>query len=117
MAQENAGPGAGPSAEPSAERSTDRSTDRPGGRIGAREAAQEAVAYLDEMTGQPPEAVTGVEPAPDGGWTVTAELVELTRVPGTTDIVGCYQVTLDPTGEPVSYRRVRRYQRGQVGDD
>jgi len=32
-------------------------------------------------------------------------------------VLGCYQVRIDATGEPVSYRRVRRYQRGQVGED
>ena len=43
--------------------------------------------------------------------------VELTRVPNSTDLLGCYVVALDGDGELVGYERVRRYQRGQVGGD
>ena len=87
-----------------------------GEQIGAREAAQQAVAYVDEMTGQTPEVVSGVEREQDG-WLVTVELLELARIPDSSDVLGCYQVGVDYRGEPVSYRRVRRYQRGQVGED
>jgi hypothetical protein len=48
---------------------------------------------------------------------VTVELVELSRVPNSTDVLGCYVVTLDNDGELVGYERVRRYQRGQTGGD
>ena len=90
--------------------------EQPAERISAREAAQRAIAYLDEMTGQAPEVVSGLEPA-DQGWLVTLELLELARVPDTTDVLGCYQVTIGADGEPVSFRRVGRYHRGQVDED
>lgn len=98
------------------EQPADRERDEAAGGVGAREAARQAVAYVDEMTGQTPEVVSGVERERDG-WLVTVELLELARVPDASDVLGCYQVRIDATGEPVSYRRVRRYQRGQVGED
>lgn len=86
-------------------------------RISAREAAGEAVTYIDEMTGQAPEVVTGVEAADEDGWLVTVEVLEMSRIPDTTDVLGCYQVQVDARGEPTSYRRIRRYHRGQIGED
>lgn len=82
----------------------------------ARRAARRAAAYMDEMTGTPPEVVSGVEPD-DDGWLVTVEMLELSRIPDTTDVLGCYQVRVDQSGEPSAYRRVRRYHRGHVGED
>ena len=43
--------------------------------------------------------------------------VELRRVPNSTDLLGCYAVTLDQDGEVVGYERRRRYQRGQTGGE
>lgn len=91
------------------------SGDEGNGAGDARQAAQIAVDYIDEMTGEPPEVVTGVV-SEDGGWLVTVEVLELSRVPNTTDVLGCYQVRVDPDGAPVSYQRLRRYHRGQVGE-
>ena len=51
------------------------------------------------------------------GCKVTVELVELSRVPNSTDVLGCYVVTLDDDGELVGYERVRRYQRSQTGGE
>ncbi|HEY8471727.1 MAG TPA: gas vesicle protein GvpO [Natronosporangium sp.] len=85
-------------------------------RIDAREAARRAVAHVTELAGQAPEVVSGLEPT-DDGWLVTVELLELSRVPDTTDVLGCYQVTIGPDGEPRGYRRVRRYHRGRVGEE
>lgn len=84
-------------------------------RVGAREAARQAIAYMEEMTGQPPEVVSGLEPDGDD-WRVTVEMLELPRVPDSCDVLGCYQVTVGSDGEPVSYRRLRRYSRGQVDE-
>ena len=71
---------------------------------------------LAELTGRRPESVLGLQKNEDG-WKVTVEVVELTRVPNSTDLLGCYVVALDGDGELVGYERVRRYQRGQVGGD
>ncbi len=65
------------------------------------------------------EAVLGLEADEDhdGGWHVTVSVVELSRIPNSTDVLGAYRVTLDPEGELAGYRRVRRYQRNQADED
>jgi hypothetical protein len=84
-------------------------------RIGAQEAADRALTYLEEMSGQEPEVVVAVEPD-DDRWLVQVELLELARVPDTTDVLGCYEVAISFDGEPLAYHRTRRYHRGSVGE-
>jgi Gas vesicle synthesis protein GvpO len=50
----------------------------------------------------------------DGDWYVDVEVVETHRIPDTTDILAIYQVQLDRGGRLLSYRRTRRYARGQL---
>jgi hypothetical protein len=85
-------------------------------RISAREAADRALDYLEQATGRPPELVIAAEPQ-ESGWLVKVEVLELARVPDTTDVLACYELRLDQAGEPITYRRTRRYHRGQVGDE
>jgi hypothetical protein len=68
--------------------------------------------YLVELTGREPEAVSGLERS-DDGWTVTLEVVEMERVPQTTDVMGSFRVKLDQAGELNGCTRVRRYYRNQ----
>ena len=75
---------------------------------------------LAELTGRQPEAVLGVERNGDGddnGWKVTMEMLELQRVPNSTDLMGCYVVRLDGDGDLLEYKRTRRYQRGQPDEE
>jgi hypothetical protein len=58
--------------------------------------------------------VTSLEQYDDGGWKVTVELLELSRVPETDDIIGSYDVDVDENGTLLGYRRVRRYARSHV---
>jgi hypothetical protein len=48
---------------------------------------------------------------------VTVEVVELSRIPNTTDVLGLYEVTLDRNGEVTSAHRTRRYYRSEAGED
>jgi hypothetical protein len=48
---------------------------------------------------------------------VTVQVVELSRIPNSTDVLGSYAVTLDKEGELVGYRRNRRYHRNQADED
>jgi hypothetical protein len=75
-------------------------------------AAREAV--LD-LTGKMPEAVTGLERT-DEGWTVEVDVLELERIPSTTDVIATYRVSLDDDGELEGCRRVHRFLRGSAGD-
>jgi hypothetical protein len=65
-----------------------------------------------ELTGREPESVAAVDRS-DDGWTVTFEIVELQRVPSSTDVLGSYDVVLDDRLELVGYTRGRRYLRSQ----
>jgi hypothetical protein len=76
------------------------------------EAAQELVA----LTGKPFEGIVGVS-RNDHAWDVEVEVLEMSRIPSTTDVIAVYRVTVDQHGELVSYRRVHRYLRGQAGDE
>jgi hypothetical protein len=78
--------------------------------------ARVARSQLSELTGRPVESVLGLR-HDDDGWKVTVEIVELSRIPNSTDLLGCYVVAVDDDGELVGYERVRRYQRGQAGGD
>jgi Gas vesicle synthesis protein GvpO len=74
------------------------------------------VRQLQGLTGRQIEAVLGIEK--DGReWSVTVEVLELERVPNTTDVLGNYEVRLDGKGEIASVRRTRRYLRAQSGED
>jgi hypothetical protein len=80
------------------------------------ELARTAVGLLAELTGRRPETVLGLRKDEDG-WKVTVEMVELSRVPNSTDLLGCYVVALDEDGELIGYERTRRYVRGQASGD
>lgn len=93
---------------------SNRRQDGRNGSVRPTEIARAAVGALTELTGRRPETVLGLGKDEDG-WKVSVEVVELSRVPNSTDLLGCYVVTLDDDGELLGYERVRRYQRGQVG--
>ena len=87
------------------------------GRISAREAIDRVRGELPALLGHPVDSVLGLEPDEDKGWTVTVQVVELARIPHSTDVLGTYAVTLDQSGELLSYKRRRRYYRNQADED
>jgi Gas vesicle synthesis protein GvpO len=78
--------------------------------------AQSAARQLLELTGREAEGVTSLERTEDG-WTVRVEVVELRRIPDTTDILALYDVEVDEDGDMIGYHRVRRYSRGVPGEE
>lgn len=73
---------------------------------------------LPPLLGRPIESVLGFERSEDdGNYHVTVQVVELSRIPPTTDVLAAYAVTLDADGELVGYRRTRRYHRNQADED
>lgn len=87
------------------------------GQVKPTEAARAAARLLSELTGRRVESVLGLR-RDDDGWKVMLEVVELHRVPNSTDLLGSYVVSVDDEGELLGYERTRRYQRGQTaGDD
>ena len=77
--------------------------------------AGEAVRQLLELTGKGAEGVIGLERTEDG-WSVKIEVLELRRIPNTTDVLAIYEVTMDDDGELEGYRRLQRYVRGTPGE-
>jgi Gas vesicle synthesis protein GvpO len=82
----------------------------------AREVVVDAVSQVQELIGRPVEAVTGMEKN-GSEWTVMVEVVELERIPNTTDVLGVYEITLDKDGELTGARRTRRFYRSEAGED
>jgi hypothetical protein len=85
-------------------------------RSSASQVAGMAARQLLELIGKEPEGVTGLERS-DDGWKVLVDVVELRRVPTTTDVLGTYEVEVDSDGELQGYRRVARYVRGDAGGE
>jgi hypothetical protein len=85
-------------------------------RLSAAMAGQAGLQQITELIGKDPDSVSGVEPL-DDGWRVTVEIVEDHRIPSSTDLLGTYQIEVDPEGELLAYRRVRRYARGRGDSD
>jgi hypothetical protein len=69
------------------------------------------------MLGRPVESVMGLEPDDGNGWKVTLEVVELERIPRSTDVLGAYVISLDKGGELTGARRERRYYRNQADEE
>jgi hypothetical protein len=82
-------------------------------RLSGSAAAEYAKAHLLDLTGQPCEAVSSLSRTRDG-WRVVLEIVELERIPRTTDILASYRVDLDEDGELMGYERIHRYCRNDV---
>jgi hypothetical protein len=88
---------------------------RKSGSSGAQMAAS-AVGFVRQLTGRTPESVTGLQRS-DDGWRVAVDVLELERIPNTTDVLATYEVTLDGQGELQGCSRVHRYLRGSPGDE
>jgi len=71
---------------------------------------------LLDLTGQPCESVSSLSRTHDG-WRIALEVVELERIPRTTDILASYVVELDDEGELMGYERVHRYYRNEVNGE
>jgi hypothetical protein len=71
---------------------------------------------LEALVGSDVERVSGLERA-DGRWSVYAEVVEVARIPESTDVLATYEVVLDDDGDLVGVSRVRRYRRSQVEEE
>lgn len=75
--------------------------------------ARLAKEQLAELTGLTADTVSKLIKASEG-WQVDIEMIEMRRIPNTSDVLATYQVQLDEEGNLISYERTHRYYRGQV---
>jgi hypothetical protein len=78
-----------------------------------RSVAQRARAQLEELLGREVESVSSLERTHDG-WVAQLEVVELSRIPQSTDVLGSYELELDGDLNFRRYQQVRRYHRSQA---
>ena len=86
------------------------------GRLPAGKAIGIARDTLTELLGKTPESISGVNRSEEG-WSISLDLVELSRIPPSTDLLATYDVTLDGSGELVDLVRSRRYMRNQSDEE
>jgi hypothetical protein len=93
------------------------SSRRSNSKLSGREAIERALSEAGDLLGRPIESVLGLESDDREGWRVTVEVVELERIPRSTDVLGAYVITLDKSGELTGTRRERRYYRNQADEE
>lgn len=101
-----------------AERTEERANEEQSGRnrLSAKELTEAATSTIVDLTDQEPETVAGMEW--DGeAWRVQVDVVEVARIPNTTDVLATYEVRLDDEGTLLGYARTRRFTRGHVEVD
>lgn len=87
------------------------------GQLRLTEAVELARGCFESLVGKPPESVSGANRDEDGGWVVSFDVVELSRVPASTDVLATFEVTLAADGDLVEMVRVRRFTRAQGSED
>ena len=90
--------------------------------VGSASSAEAALATVEELTGLQPRGGDRRWSGTASSWTVTVDVLELERIPNTTDVMGAYVVQLDeqrhaaglPAHAPLpARRRPRRRERGR----
>jgi hypothetical protein len=78
--------------------------------------ARRACDELADVLGREVESIVSLRRT-DDGWSVGAEVLEVSRIPDTADVMAEYEVDADQRGRLVGYQRVRRYPRGSAQDE
>ncbi len=86
-----------------------------GHAFSAADAAGEAGRQIEALVRMKVDSVSAVNRS-EAGWEVVVDVIELARIPPSTDMIAAYHVTLDAEGTLQSYSRGTRYTRGQTGE-
>lgn len=106
-------PGPGDDAEPSGSGPRGATAGPNDGAPPALEIARRGARQLAMLTRRQVEAISGLCRVEEG-WRVDVEVVEVDRVPSSTDVMATYAVYVDDRGDLISYERVERFVRGQA---
>lgn len=82
-------------------------------RVGVERVGERVMNSLAKLVGCSTEGVTGFRRT-DDGWILTVEVLEVERVPETTDVMASYEVETDRNGGILSFDRRRRYLRAET---
>jgi len=74
--------------------------------------AERAKNQLAEITGLKPVTVTGTF-KDEQGWHITLDMLEMSRIPTATDVLGDYDVLVDEDGNMMKFERKRTRLRGE----
>jgi len=74
--------------------------------------AERAKNQLAEVTGLKPVTVTGTF-KDEQGWHITLDMLEMSRIPTATDVLGDYDVLVDEDGNMMKFERKRTRLRGE----
>jgi hypothetical protein len=74
------------------------------------EAAERAKQELSKLTGLRADTVSALSHEKDG-WHVTVDLIELKRIPDSSDVLDSYETLLDDEGNLLTYKRTQRNSR------
>ena len=77
-----------------------------------KELAERAKSQLAEVTGLKPVTVTGTY-KDEQGWHVAVDMLEMSRIPTATDVLGDYEVLADENGNMLKFERRRTRLRGE----
>lgn len=77
------------------------------------ELGNRALEEVEALVGCPAEGVSSIHRT-DEGWVAQVDVLELARVPETTDVLASYEVRIDDDGTIIGYRRTHRFLRSQV---
>jgi hypothetical protein len=84
--------------------------------LNTSQVAKRAKEQLVEVTMLTPDTVSSIRREEDG-WHVTLEMVEMKRIPDSTDMLATYELLLDVEGGLLQYQRTKRYYRSQVQEE
>jgi hypothetical protein len=82
----------------------------------AQEIVTLAKAQMQDLIGFPFESVSSLGKI-ENGWRMVLNVVELRRIPASTDVLAAYEITLDEAGNVTGYHRERRYLRDQTSEE
>lgn len=77
------------------------------------EVSLRAMEQISQLTGYRPVAVVG-SAKDEQGWRVTVNLLELSRIPASSDLLGVYQALLDEEGNMLEFQRKMTHNRGDI---